>query len=243
MVVHPDLPWAALLDFLLQLESAEDLESFYVQTMEGLTNLIPIGVSANCMGMMAGHLRCLASAGNTDEQRKFNGHYRQLIPFSPQCVISSAQTDYHAWEDTEYVTDFLRGCGVWRTLASPSTKFSVSLNRSRKEKPFSDKEVAIVLAISPHLETLYGRLRSREELNFVGVRDFELQSGDHLTRREVEILRLASFRQSNSDIAAALAISTRTVEKHLSNMYEKTGTSSRWELLWTYGAESADAGS
>lgn len=48
-----------------------------------------------------------------------------------------------------------------------------------------------------------------------------------LTARELEILRLAAAGQDNSDIAKALTLSVRTVERHLSNAYLKLGVSGR----------------
>jgi non-specific serine/threonine protein kinase len=44
-----------------------------------------------------------------------------------------------------------------------------------------------------------------------------------LTPREAEVLRLIAAGKSNQDIAAALTLSTRTVERHVSNIYEKIG--------------------
>jgi pimeloyl-ACP methyl ester carboxylesterase/DNA-binding CsgD family transcriptional regulator len=48
-----------------------------------------------------------------------------------------------------------------------------------------------------------------------------------LTAREFEILRLAAAGQNNSDIAKTLALSVRTVERHLSNAYLKLGVGGR----------------
>ncbi len=47
-------------------------------------------------------------------------------------------------------------------------------------------------------------------------------AGD-LTHREVEVLRLVARGLSNADIAEQLVLSTRTVERHLSNIYLKIG--------------------
>jgi pimeloyl-ACP methyl ester carboxylesterase/DNA-binding CsgD family transcriptional regulator len=44
-----------------------------------------------------------------------------------------------------------------------------------------------------------------------------------LSRREVEVLRLAAEGRTNEQIAAALTLSVRTVERHLSNVYAKLG--------------------
>ena len=46
---------------------------------------------------------------------------------------------------------------------------------------------------------------------------------DHLTRREVEVLRLIAAGEDNQRIAALLVLSVRTVERHISNIYAKIG--------------------
>ena len=51
-----------------------------------------------------------------------------------------------------------------------------------------------------------------------------------LTRREVEIVSLASRNLSNSEIARLLNLGRRTVEGHLHRAYGKLGVSSREEL-------------
>jgi DNA-binding NarL/FixJ family response regulator len=48
-----------------------------------------------------------------------------------------------------------------------------------------------------------------------------------LTRRELEVLRHIVEGLSNRDIAEALSLSVRTVERHISNIYNKTGIQGR----------------
>jgi DNA-binding NarL/FixJ family response regulator len=50
-----------------------------------------------------------------------------------------------------------------------------------------------------------------------------------LTRREVEVLRLVAAGRSNREIAAALFLSARTVERHVANIYLKVGAHSKAE--------------
>ena len=50
---------------------------------------------------------------------------------------------------------------------------------------------------------------------------------DGLTAREVEVLKLVSSGRSNPQIAAALFLSEKTVARHLSNIFTKTGATSR----------------
>src|SRR5262249_18182279 len=48
-----------------------------------------------------------------------------------------------------------------------------------------------------------------------------------LTRREREVLRHGAEGRSNEEIAAALVLSVRTVERHVANAYAKIGVSGR----------------
>ena len=48
-----------------------------------------------------------------------------------------------------------------------------------------------------------------------------------LTRREYEVLTLVAEGGSNREIGAALFISDRTVARHLTNIYNKIGVTSR----------------
>ncbi len=57
------------------------------------------------------------------------------------------------------------------------------------------------------------------------------EGGPGLTARETEILEHVAGGSSNADIAAALSLSPRTVEGHLSRIFAKLGVSRRAELL------------
>jgi pimeloyl-ACP methyl ester carboxylesterase/DNA-binding CsgD family transcriptional regulator len=50
---------------------------------------------------------------------------------------------------------------------------------------------------------------------------------DHLTRREVEVLRLIAAGQTSKEISRNLSLSIRTVGRHITNIYEKIGARSR----------------
>lgn len=51
-----------------------------------------------------------------------------------------------------------------------------------------------------------------------------------LTAREIEIVEAIASGDSNRDIATRLNISLQTVKHHLTNIFDKTGTSTRLEL-------------
>ncbi len=54
---------------------------------------------------------------------------------------------------------------------------------------------------------------------------------DGLTEREVEVLRLIALGHTNSEIAAQLFLSVRTVESHRAHIQQKLGLTTRAELV------------
>ena len=54
--------------------------------------------------------------------------------------------------------------------------------------------------------------------------------GAHLTTREHAVVRLVAEGRTNDEIGAALGIGAKTVETHLSRMFERFGIASRAEL-------------
>jgi DNA-binding CsgD family transcriptional regulator len=58
-------------------------------------------------------------------------------------------------------------------------------------------------------------------------------AGEGVTDREADVLRLVIAGLTNKEIAAALHLSPRTVEKHVENLLRKTGARSRTELAVT----------
>lgn len=59
----------------------------------------------------------------------------------------------------------------------------------------------------------------------------QVSAFDHLSEREMEVLRLAAKGLKNQDIANALFLSVRTVQTHLGNIFAKMGVSSRTEAV------------
>jgi non-specific serine/threonine protein kinase len=61
-----------------------------------------------------------------------------------------------------------------------------------------------------------------------------------LTRRELEIARLIADDMSNHEIAIKLFLSDRTVETHVTHMFNKLGLNSRIQLTrWLAGVSGA----
>ena len=58
-----------------------------------------------------------------------------------------------------------------------------------------------------------------------------LDFGQHLTRREAEVLKLAARGLNNRDIASCLGLTERTVKGHLMNVFGKMRVASRTEAV------------
>jgi DNA-binding CsgD family transcriptional regulator len=64
---------------------------------------------------------------------------------------------------------------------------------------------------------------------------------DSLTRRELDVARLAAEGRRAAEISAALHISERTVESHLASIYSKLGINSKTKLVWMASALPPDS--
>jgi DNA-binding CsgD family transcriptional regulator len=90
------------------------------------------------------------------------------------------------------------------------------------------------------------RLRTEQELRASGAKLRKaVESGDDLTPQELQIALQVAEGKANKEVAAAMFLSTKTVEFHLSRIYRKLGLTSRAELVRRFatGVEVQAAGS
>jgi DNA-binding CsgD family transcriptional regulator len=79
--------------------------------------------------------------------------------------------------------------------------------------------------------------RARGELGRVGIRGPRAEPGPTLTAAEQRVVGLVVAGQTNTEIAAQLFMGRRTVEAHLSRVYQKLAVRSRTELCHTILAD------
>jgi DNA-binding NarL/FixJ family response regulator len=73
--------------------------------------------------------------------------------------------------------------------------------------------------------------RARAIARGLGMRPGRRQSGEGvLSAREQEVVQLVAAGQTNAEIAAALYLSPRTVERHVGNILNKLGFRSRVQV-------------
>lgn len=118
---------------------------------------------------------------------------------------------------------------------------------SRCEHDFSDAERDLLETARPYFIQAYrNALAVRDLQRAAGARDdgevLTRLREDGLTPREAEVARLTALGRSSRDVAAALALSVRTVDKHLQNGFRKLGVRSRSELAALVWGAAVDGG-
>ncbi len=109
----------------------------------------------------------------------------------------------------------------------------VSIVLERRHADFSERERERLALIQPHLVYLFRQAAgslpdlptSAEAVPWVA----EMPAGSvgPLTPREGDVMHWLACGKTDADIAALLAISPRTVHKHLEHIYEKLGVETR----------------
>ena len=107
-------------------------------------------------------------------------------------------------------------CRRWYELGAAYDAAATCVRLAEVYRAFGD--AASADAERARAEAVYERLGARPPIR-------ELPHG--LTPREYEVLTLVTDGRSNREIGAALFISDRTVARHLTNIYNKLGVTSR----------------
>jgi len=95
---------------------------------------------------------------------------------------------------------------------------------NRRGRGFDDAERDALELIRPHLGNLYRLCAALGRAGWAPAQAWQL------TPREQDVLRWLSAGKTDRDIGAILAISPRTVHKHLQRIYEKLGVEGRAAL-------------
>jgi DNA-binding CsgD family transcriptional regulator len=120
-------------------------------------------------------------------------------------------------------------CGLGRTLLLLGT----TQRRSRKRLA-ARESLEASLAVFKSLGAKLWTERAHEELARISGRH---AIGNELTQSERTVATLVAEGRSNREVAAALFLTERTIESHLSRTYAKLGVRSRSELAHRFGAE------
>jgi ATP/maltotriose-dependent transcriptional regulator MalT len=120
-----------------------------------------------------------------------------------------------------------RAFGAWRELKVPYEAARVRVLIARACRLLGDEETAALELDAAR--GAFSELRAAPDIARVDELARATASGSEqgLTRRELEVLRHVAAGRSNKAIARDLALSSRTVDRHLSNIFDKLAVSSR----------------
>jgi DNA-binding CsgD family transcriptional regulator len=107
--------------------------------------------------------------------------------------------------------------------------YGEALRRAKRRKEAREQLSAARSAFAAVGAKVWER-RARDELRAAGARIPRTASGAALTAQEERIAALVAEGLSNKEIAARLVLSTKTVEGHLRNAFEKLEVTSRTQL-------------
>jgi len=139
--------------------------------------------------------------------------------------------DWAVMPSNEFYTDFLKPLGI-RYILTPKVGYLPHLLRSASSLPFTEQECRVYQTVVSHLANFHSYHRKISRLSQQAVHHAELAYDCRiLSRREAEIVRLMALRMTAREIASILLISSRTVERHMANAYEKLGVDNRADLL------------
>jgi NarL family two-component system response regulator LiaR len=122
-----------------------------------------------------------------------------------------------AYDDDEYVFGLVEaGAAGYLLKTTSGEELSRAIQAVYKGEPVLDPIVA---------RKVLNRLRFPNKVPRVA------RTGEHLSDREIDVIRLAAKGMSNKDIADELHLSRRTVEGNLRTIFNKLGVGSRTEAV------------
>ena len=134
-----------------------------------------------------------------------------------------------AFRRTAIYNEYYRSIGIDQVMAVPiiaSRDLVMSFVLNRKGRDFSDSERSLMNRMQPALANLY-RLAVAAAHAVAPAAPAATIAGQVLTPRERQILQWIAAGKSDRQVATILAMSVRTVQKHLQNIYIKLGVENR----------------
>jgi DNA-binding CsgD family transcriptional regulator len=215
-------------------EAASDAVSFARQGTLELPQLVASEITTLSVCDLARHTRSVVSnpegAISAREREGFDHFFDEhpLVRYHADRAGADAHriTDsmpQSTFRESALYNEYYKRIGIDYVIAVPlfvdrGLLVSFVLNRNRLD--FSDRERALLDLVKVPLGALYRNLLVRGR----GARGFATLP---VTPREREVLSWLAAGKTDKDIGQILAMSPRTVQKHLQHIYEKLGVETR----------------
>ena len=184
----------------------------------------------------------------------YQDHYHQHDPClrnirrdhnNPALALSTTAKSidcFSDYENSEYYHDFLRPQSIHSSIIFYLSDDEELLGlfgfqRPKSRKPFNDQSELLVRSVAAPIAQALSRRRARATQ--ITKPDAPLKH--HLTPRQLEVVRFVAHGLSNPEIAFQLGVSTKTIEHHLTNIYQVLRLSNRVALAQAYRSHSTSA--
>ncbi len=235
-----------MLEFLHEACAVDGPDAFTEPVVDAFSRLIPADAGSACIVVtgarphVAPEARTLLSFSGlasewcanlqapwTEEYEQVCRHYIEQDPIPPRpTYVNRAvrESDVLSRRDRDRL-EILRlvdngiedSLQLWLAAPEDDALRRISFSSGRPGG-VSDRDVRVLGLLVPHLARLYGRAAARRGA---------LPALGDLTPREHEVICLVARGETNREIARALWISPNTVRKHLENIFEKLGVTTR----------------
>lgn len=227
-------------------EAAGDARAFARLGTEQLPRLVASEITTLSVCDLVRNTRSVTSSPGASisksDREAFDRHFSQhpLVRFhsgtrgAGSHRISDSLSDA-AFREAPLYNDYYRRIGIDRVIAVPlyvDRGLLVSFVLNRRGRDFSDREKALLDLVREPLAALYRHALSRD-------RALEALP---VTTRERQVLEWLAAGKTDREIGAILALSPRTVQKHLQHIYEKLGVETRTAAVMRALGRSAGAG-
>ena len=185
--------------------------------------------------MRTGHRKDAARAFNLLERFAEATPRPWLLAVAHRCRGLLATND-------EFVPYFLDALALHEEVENPFEQartqvcFGERLRRAGQRKNARD-QLRAALTVFEQLGAVPWARRARSELRATGetIRRRDATSAEELTPQELQIALQVAEGKTNREAGAALFLSPKTIEFHLSRVYRKLGVRTRGELIRRFG--------
>jgi DNA-binding CsgD family transcriptional regulator len=180
--------------------------------------------------MIPAAVEVLVSAGLVDQAREYSDELASIASsfgnaaLRAMAAYAAATVSLASGETEDAMSSARESCRLWSDVGSPYETARARVLVARALRELGDLDSATTeFAVARRAFAEVGAAPAAHEVD----RLLGRARPGGLTEREVEVLRLVAEGRSNPDIAGALVLSQKTVERHLSNIFTKLAVSSR----------------